>query len=288
MPNTSRLVRRQASTYTGKDITASIGLRYLRQSLGLAALVLVQCRSATGPDALPPIAPATPRQAMALGAPRIVHVADPDSSMLYVTVDVPDSSFSLEWRPSILMVESSRGTRDTVLMVPESCLSPLESGGSPWWQHEYEWYLCDSVVLLTDVPLTDSRIASLSRLVTGSFAYRFVLPDPLPLNGPYPGVRARYTILVPPGLKSTAEAMRRLLSQPETVSVGNSLSSPLCVASDDVPPPACPPWRLRALLRLSYSESPGLDSVAVAPGGWVRVSYADEGGEIRSTTYTMP
>lgn len=246
--------------------------------LGFSAILACNaaCQSATDSVDLVPIQGTSPVQLRIDQDPQITRHPDLDSALLIVSVTGPDSSPHREWRPTAIRVSSDRGYDREFLAVPFACIDPNDSGLP--FPFNFTWRSCNHVGVESRILLATHQLQQLENVMSGKLVATFVFRT-------IPG--ASYTFEVPPGSLATTEAARRAKLF-DFVSTAHRVSrDPLCVRSDIVPPPPCPPWFLLVLVPFSYSSAT-TDSIPVRSGGWVRATYVDADGTQRMSEYMVP
>lgn len=253
--------------------TAVLGM--LLPLAGALSLFLASCRSSTEPELGGRINGNSPRQITVVGDPVIRRHQHPDSAVVYIEVIAPDSTPHAEWWPTMLLVETDRGYRQEVILVPHACLRPQDIGlGFPF---NFEWLACDGIGINNNTLLSADHIKNIERLVNGKLsAQRNFLSQ----RG------ATYYFRVPVGPEAVAEAIRRVDRLSYMDEVYHLPHTPPCVLADVVPPPPCPPWLLGKKFYYSFGSA-ATDALPVSPNGWVRATYTEPNGTRKITQFSF-
>jgi len=244
---------------------------------GIALLAnLAACATGPSDGGTGPITGSAPRQVMLRSDPSIERHPNPDSTLLVAVVGVFDSTLHRAWQPSQILVESDRGAHRVDLIAPTYCLLP-EGGGLPF-PRDFTWWSCYGTGINTDRLLTPSRVREIETLIGGRLS-EFLAFQTMP--GGFYGFSGVI------GEAATAEAQRRLSTLSEVTAAYRIEQTPFCILSDVVPPPPCPPWELALRIPFSFGPTPGGDTVAVSPTGWVRVTYTQLNGVSRTAQYNF-
>ena len=244
--------------------------------IGAALLLGVACSTPTGAPAYSQIV-ATPAAQRSLARdPELALLLSPGALQLRVSLTVPDSTAQLSWTPTSARVETSTGLSREIEIVPVHCLEDIDPAND--FPYRFAWTFCDHVAVVTTSVLSSARTRRLAEVLSG------VVVDTHVLSGT-PG--AQYILRVPAGRDATTEAVRRAEMFPEVASAGVLSNEPPCVYSDQVPRPACPEWSFMRSLPVSFSGAGG-DTIRVASGGWVRLTYIEVSGTQRVVQITVP
>jgi hypothetical protein len=213
---------------------------------------------------------------LADSGPRIMVL---DATRLLAVVFPRDSLLSILWRRTEIEVATSRGYEATVRLHPPACLIPV--AGEAHFPYTFEWFFCDMVAFQTTSVLSPSRFNAIAQLASGDTVLSIIFGRSLVPY--YPAeVVATYVMRVPFGLSATSAARRRVGAQPEVYSTSWEIAQPPCMRELS---PVCPPWFASGALPISFSDAPGADSIPVARGGWLRVSYRQPDGSVRSAEF---
>ena len=232
------------------------------------ALLLAGCSSSTEPSGSEPIRASAPRQIAIVGDPVIERTESSNLSIVYLSVTAPDSTLHVRWWPTRLLVETDRGYRQDVLLIPDSCLEPQEIGLR--FPFTFEWFQCDGIGLVNKTVLTVETIDQIEQLVSGRLSDQQIF---------YARPGAVYYFRVPLGREAVAEAMRRLDGLADTEDVFHGTAAPLCVLTGDR---ACPPWSLSKRLNYSFGAA-SRGTLPVSRGGWIRATYTEASGARKVT-----
>ena len=246
-----------------------------RRLAAVLAVLFPGCLSSTAPDTSSPISPSSPIQ---VNSPSPIVLEQWDGGSLYAALVTPDSLLQVTWHPSAMVVETSGGFRDTVMLQSPWCLLP--TGRQLPFPDNYDWVSCDRISFNTSVVLSRDRFAQIAGLVSGDTLSSYVLKAP---SAYYPGVVATYTLHVPIGLDATEIARRRVASQPEVKGAERPAQQPMCVLGAQ-----CPLWYVAAVLRYSFSDSRTEGVIPVEAGGWLRVSYRQANDTVLTATWSFP
>lgn len=234
------------------------------------------CGLPTDVSNLPPIQGTEPLQLRITHGPEIARHPDPDSALLMVSVTGPDSTPHRKWQPTRIRVSSDRGYDRELLAVPFTCID-LNDSGLPF-PYNFTWRSCNHIVVEAPAVLSSQQLDQLAAATTGELVNTHILRT---ISG------ASYIFQVPVGRAATIEAARRARLFGFVSSADRLSRDPVCVRSDVLPPPPCPPWFLVVVIPFSYS-SMSLDSVPVRSGGWVKATYRDTEGMERVVVYSVP
>jgi hypothetical protein len=238
----------------------------------VAGLALIGCRLEA---ATREITGNTALQQPVAGQLTLLRDANPDSAYVTLTVPVPDSSAHRNWRPASVRVTSSEGYDEILTMTPFACLTPASGSRFPF---SFHWLSCDRVQVETSRMFSADELASLEE----DLSAKLIWLRPFSATS-----GATYLLRVPIGESSTAEAARRAALHSGVTSAAVPTNDPACVLSDDVPPPACPPWSLRLTMPFA-PQSNSRDTISVKPCGWIQATYDDPAHASHVVTWTVP
>jgi len=265
-------------------------IRNLFLSKSIAAWALLACDASTAPSSQPPILEAPDietRQFQIVSGPSIARVTPPyqnaatppDTAGLRFQVQVADSTAAVHGWVSSILVETDRGYRARIPLVPPSCLVRRAAAGSETiaFPMNFEWRECERIGVRTSVLLDASRVQTMLAALGGNA--RVVTTYALQTM---PG--AYYFVRVTPALDAADRARPKLQSFPEVSSVDALDALPACVYRDVEPRPPCPPWTLEGHRFYSFGAAGG-DTIPVSHGGWVRATYTQADGTMRTAEY---
>lgn len=221
----------------------------------------------------------SPLQFPIVRGPLVTRDPNPDSAYLLVTVQTADSAPHVTWTPAAVELETERGDRRTLALIPFACIQQRvpPNPSLTVFPDVFVWQSCALVSAITDRLLKPQTLSKALDTLGG----RLLWTRPFALR---PG--AVYTVLVTPGLASTDEALRRLRAVPGVTDVYREGAEPPCVFRDP-PRPACPPWQLIARVPFAYGRGGG-DTLHLARGTRVRATYTDATGRTTVGDYVMP
>lgn len=159
---------------------------------------------------------------------------------------------------------------------PIHCL--LEDGPGTSFPLNFTWWTCDQVGINTITVLSPNRLREVVEVAGGDTVYTFRFQT-------RPG--AQYAFRVGTGRAVTADAVRRLAELPEVEAAFRLNSEPLCVISDILPPPPCPPWHLATSRPYVFDRGARGDTIPIGRHGWVRATYTQPDGSRRITTMLL-
>lgn len=240
----------------------------------LCTVSAVACAFWTSPGEAGQIVGTAPVQISLRSGPTIARLTD--SAILIIEVTALDSALHRTWTPTAITVETSRGHVEEMLLVPFACLVPKVNSVEPY-PLNFKWMACNRVGFNSQAILSDAEIRQLESSLSGRRILTFAFQT-------RPG--AQYQFQVPPGISSTAEALRRLEALRPRDELFHPSSEPACVASDVQPAPPCPPWTLFSRRAFSFGQVAG-DSLPVESGGWVEARYTDRGGTLHVSRLTI-
>lgn len=248
-----------------------------RVCLGLAlAAVFAACRGATDPVKLPAITGNAALQFSLAGEPSIARSADTDSQLLIVTIPVTDSVAHVLWVPTLVSLSSDETPAREYSAVPFACLRPQQTPlGFPY---NFSWNSCNAVGVRTDRTPSPQELSQLASAASGVVVWR---------KDAASGPGMFLVLRVPTGESAVAEAARRASMFSFVIDATEISDDPICVRSDVVPPPECPPWHLALQVPFSHGMAGG-DTIIVAPGGVVRLRYLDALGEEHFASAVIP
>lgn len=245
----------------------------LLEGLSLLAVITTACGLFTGPDDPGPLQPTPTEQFFIVGDPQVA--LHPDSALVVVRVTIADSNPHVRWVPTRVLLETDQGYRAEQLMAPWACLEPGDPEAS--FPFNFQWFSCRVIGINTRAVLTPSQVREVETTISGDSLWAMVFQA---RSG------AQYLFTVPVGRESTTEAVTRAGDFNFVNEAYKLGSSPLCVISDAIPPPPCPPWGLRLVMPFSpVSASP--DTLFVGSAGWVRVTYVQPDGSTRTARLTF-
>lgn len=283
MPRKSSVHPMHAATFpTGVGMICDLSHGIGRQcSAMLAACWMAACSGTTDPGQQ--ATSSLLHSSFVVGDPEIFFQKAPfavlgplPDSFVALRVVVPDSTFAVRWWASEILLETDAGTRATVKLTPRDCLLPQNIGLV--FPFTFTWWACDQVVLITNVVLSPARLREVMAIAGGDTVRTYLFRTS-------PG--AYYVFRVDVGLTPTAEAVQRLSVLSEATGAARLDDSPICVLSDIVPQPKCPPWRLVATRPYVFDRAAGGDTVMLRRGGWVRATYTQPDGSTRTTQMTV-
>jgi hypothetical protein len=247
-------------------------------------LSLAACGQLADPqDNTPP--EGTPRQFMLVQDPEVTFptlpLLRPDSDVVVFILTVADSTPHRGWWPTRLQVESDRGFSAELLVAPNTCLDSITTGprAALEWPLNFDWWGCDRIGVVNTTLLTMSQVRQMEDRMQGRLMWLYPFKT-------MPG--GQYEFRVSVGRSAIEQAMTATEALPFIQGeVYHPTKEPLCVISDDVPPPPCPPWLMARHEYFTFSDTPG-DSIPVSHGGWIRATYTQADGTRRVGVLEFP
>ncbi len=262
------------STLRGRLIALAYCLMWAAVLSGSA----VACSDSTAP-VTDPLPGNEPRQLVITDGPAVGvdygEIFAPDTALVF-SVTAQDSTPHVEAFPTRLLVETDRNYQSEVLLVPHACLEPTNSGLD--FPFNFAWLACDEVGINTNRVLSADEISEVERRVEGKLSLQRQFRT---MAG------GTYIFKTPVGSHAIAVALRRVEKLPYVDQAYRPPHSPPCVISDIVPPPPCPAWLLGRKMKFSHTDAPP-DALPVSANGWIRVTYTQSNGVVKSTEFHFP
>ena len=205
-----------------------------------------------------------------------------DSPELVFVVTAPDSTAQLNWWSTSLLVETDREYREEIVLRPYRCIVP--NGQPEPYPLNYDWLACGQIGINNKALLTPEQVAEVERVAGG----RLALVQELQY-GEYAGGAQYFFETYAVGRPTLTRAIEQVRGLDFVRGeVYHPTAWPTCVLSDMIPPPPCPPWELSWALPMDYGDGEAGGEIPVRAGGWVRATYTEADGTVRTTTFTVP
>lgn len=227
-------------------------------------------------------------------APEIKFVHKPES--IYIVQNEPalkfqvtyrDSTPHTNWLPTSLLVETDQGFSEEINLIPFACIIPIENSPEQF-PFNVEWWSCHNINVNNAEILSISQIEEIEELINGRLISRREFKT---MEG------EQYLFeLQEIGQFVINQAIEKIInlsyiqpveSESEEHDVSHAPKYPICWLDDRIPPLPCPPWELFKIFRISL-EGERKDHIPVQEGGWVKASYTQPDGTVKSTTFTIP
>jgi hypothetical protein len=247
-------------------------------AVALLSAAVGACESPLDPRSHSDPPEGTPRQLYLSDGPRITVNAEDE--WIAIVVTVPDSTPHRGWWPTLAEVETDRGFRETVQLVPFACLTPNHELARYGFPLNFDWWHCDAVGLNNSSLLTEQQIQEIEELIDGQLVLHY--PFSTMPGGSYDFVITQVGRNAVRTAVDLVSALSYLHWDPpapfaDSPAVFHPHAWPICYLDDRVPPPPCPPWTLRKVMAFSSSDDYGR-RLPVSPGGWIRVAYTQPDG----------
>lgn len=245
--------------------------------IGFWAAMVLSCSGTMEIDDGGPLVGAPPLQVKIVAGPTILVDPSPNESRLIVTLSAVDSLAHRSWRPTRVVLQVDQGVLRELLVPPYACINPRGGGGS--FPHNFSWWSCNSVLVTTVHVLTEPERAAMSTQVGAPIVETRIFSS-LGL--------AQYTLRIPTGRTASTIAQRRAsaLAFAQRADIPDFV--PICVGSDQIPPPPCPPWFLTVAVPFALESSGSGDSLSLHHGSRVRVTYVDALGKVYVAELNIP
>ncbi len=259
----------------------------------VATALFVGCGSPNGPESSSSLVPNPPQQFEMMGDPQ-VRLLDPrtDGQGLFsVVIEAADSFAQTGWIPSAIELQTEAGERRELVLEPTFCLELQRNEED--FPHNFDWFSCTELLINVSQTLDEKTIEEIEQLISSELVHAQVFEA-------IPG--GTYRFKVPIGSENHRVAVERLdawivkrfgrAAASEMFDNGafRNTKRPGCVHGGsivrEVPP--CPPWAMSGSIPISLDDSGVRGGLRLQSGGWVRASYHEPSGRVRSTTLLIP
>lgn len=199
-----------------------------------------------------------------------------DSLALEFYVTARDSTPHLKWLPTEVLVETSRGYEENLVLPPHACLETKDNTDE--YPYSYNWLACAKIGINSDVVLTLDQIDIVESKTKGRLNY---VREYKQREG------AQYYFDISTGRTAIQNAINEIKGLDFIEGeIYHPFESPRCVLSDIAPRPPCPPWWLNKWFEVSFEQNYG-DAIPVSEDGWVKVTYTEPNDNKLSTTFSF-